>query len=158
MADKKTKKTGIEILNRRAGFEYQFIEKFEAGIVLTGTEIKSIRQGKVNLSDAYCYIKKGELYVKSMFIAEYEHGTYSNHESRRMRKLLLRRAELRKLERRVKERGLTIVPVRLYLTDRGFAKLEIALAQGKKVHDKRESIRQKDLGRDMDRQMKRVKI
>lgn len=156
MAEKKTKKSTIEINNRRAAFEYQFLDKLEAGIVLTGTEIKSIRQGKVNLSDAFCFFRKGELFVRSMFIGEYEYGTYFNHETRRMRKLLLRRPELRKLERRVKERGLTIVPVRLYLSERGFAKLEVALAQGKKVHDKRESIRDKDLKRDMQRVMKRT--
>ena len=155
MAEKK--KTGIEIHNRRAEYEYRFLETFEAGILLTGTEIKSIRKGKANLSDAYCYFKKGELYVKSMFIAEYEHGTYANHESRRPRKLLLKRQELRKLEKKVKERGFTIVPVKLYLNERGFAKLQIALAQGKKVYDKRESIKQKDAQRDLNR-LKKMRI
>jgi SsrA-binding protein len=155
---KQKKEYDIEIKNRRASFEYEFLEKYEAGIVLTGTEIKSIRQGNVNLRDSYCYFKKGELYVKSLFIAEYEYGTYANHEPRRERKLLLRRSQLRKLEKKVKERGFTIVPVRLYVTERGIAKLEIALAQGKKVYDKRKSIKEKDVKRDVERQLKKVKI
>ena len=156
MAEKKKRK--VDIVNRRARFEYEFLEKYEAGIVLSGTEIKSIRAGNVNLRDAYCFFKKGELFVKSLFIAEYEHGNFANHEPRRTRKLLLRRQQLRKLEKRVKERGFTIVPVRLYINDRGFAKLEIALAQGKKVHDKRKSIKEKDVKRDLERQMKSVKF
>ena len=154
----KKKEHDIEIKNRRASFEYEFLEKYEAGIVLTGTEIKSIRQGKVNLRDSYCYFKRGELYVKSLFIAEYEYGNYANHEPRRERKLLLRRHQLRKLEKRVKERGYTIVPVRLYVNERGIAKLEIALAQGKKVYDKRKSIKEKDVKRDIQRQLKKIKI
>ena len=154
MADKKNP---IDIFNRKAKFEYQFIDTYEAGIVLQGTEIKAIRKGQANLRDAYCTFKKGELYVRSLFIAEYSHGNQFNHDTRRPRKLLLRRAELRKLEKRVKERGFTIVPYRLYLTERGFAKLEIALAQGKKSYDKRESIKQKDLKRDMDR-IKKIRI
>jgi len=152
------KKNRIEIVNRRARFEYEFLEKHEAGIVLSGTEIKSIRAGNVNLRDAYCFFKKEELFVKSLFIAEYEHGNYANHEPRRTRKLLLHRQQLRKLEKKVKEKGFTIVPVRLYINDRGFAKLEIALAQGKKVHDKRQSIKEKDVKRDLQRQMKGVKF
>lgn len=147
----KEKKPPVEIINRKAKFEYQFLDTFEAGIVLQGTEIKSIRRGQANLRDAYCVFKKGELYVRSLFIAEYAHGNQFNHDTRQPRKLLLRRTELRKLEKRVKERGFTIVPYRLYLTERGFAKLEIALAQGKKSYDKRDSIKQKDLKRDMDR-------
>jgi SsrA-binding protein len=112
MAEKKPKKKNVEIVNRRAEFEFQFLDKFEAGLVLQGTEIKSIRRGNVNLRDAYCFFKKGELFVKSLFIAEYEFGTYSNHEPRRTRKLSAsRHAELRKLEKRVKERGFTIVPL-----------------------------------------------
>ena len=147
----------IEIVNRKAQYEYHFIDVYEAVIVLQGTEIKSIRKGNANLSDAYCVFQKGELFVRSMFIAEYEHGTYANHESRRIRKLLLRSGELRKLERKVKERGFTIVPYKLYLSERGMAKLEIALAQGKKTHDKRDSIKEKDNKREMDR-MKKVRI
>lgn len=156
MAEKK-KKQEIEIINRRAKHEYQFITTLEAGIVLQGTEIKSIRQNNVNLRDSYCVFKKGELYVKSLFIGEYKFGNYFNHEPRRDRKLLLRRTELRKLERRVKERGFTIVPYRLYLSERGFAKLEIALSQGKKSYDKRQSIKEKDQKRDMAR-MKKIRL
>lgn len=155
MAEKKQKT--IEIVNRRARYEYAFIDTFEAGILLVGTEIKSIRKGNANLTDAYCFFRGGELFVKSMFIAEYEHGNVFNHETRRERKLLLRRTELRKLEKRVKERGFTIVPYRLYLTERGFAKLEIALVTGKKSFDKRESIKEKDSKRDLDR-MKKMKL
>ncbi len=155
MAEKKQKT--IEIVNRRARYEYAFIDTFEAGILLVGTEIKSIRKGNANLTDAYCFFRGGELFVKSMFIAEYEHGNVFNHETRRERKLLLRRAELRKLEKRVKERGFTIVPYRLYLTERGFAKLEIALVTGKKSFDKRESIKEKDSKRDLDR-LKKMKL
>lgn len=127
------------------------MDRLEAGLVLTGTEIKSIRKGSADLRDAYCYFKKGELFVKNLFISEYDWGNQFNHETRRVRKLLLRGAELRKLEKKIKERGYTIVPYRLYFNDRGFAKLEIALAQGKKTHDKRESIKEKDVKRDMDR-------
>ncbi len=152
MAEKKKQK--IEIVNRRATFEFQFIDVVEAGIVLTGTEIKSIRDGNVNLRDAYCVFKDGELFVYSMFIAPYSHGNQFNHEARRTRKLLLKRNELKKLEKKVKEKGFTIVPHKLYISDRGFAKVEIALAQGKKSYDKRESIKQKDMKRDLDR-MKR---
>jgi SsrA-binding protein len=151
MGIKKTKEYDVEIINRKAGFEYRFLDTFEAGIMLHGTEVKSIRKGNANLRDAYCFFKKGELYIKSLFIAEYEHGNMFNHESRRTRKLLLKRRELGRLEKQLKEKGLTIVPVRLYINERGLAKIEIALAQGKKVYDKRESIKQKDVKRDLDR-------
>jgi SsrA-binding protein len=155
MAEKKKKQ--LEFVNRKAAFEYKFIEKFEAGIVLQGTEIKSIRDGSVNLKDSYCLFQKGELYVKSMYIGEYKYGTYANHEARRTRKLLLKRQELKKLEKKVKERGFTIVPYRLYLSDRGLAKLEIALAQGKQGYDKRNSIKERDNKRDMDR-LKKIRL
>lgn len=148
---KKDKKPDINVENRRARYEYEFIEKYDAGIILQGTEIKSIRGGNVNLRDAYCVFKKGELFVRSLFIAEYKHGNQNNHEERRVRKLLLKRRELRKLEKKVKEKGLTIVPIRLYMNDRGLAKLEIALAQGKKIHDKRKSVKEKDLKRELAR-------
>lgn len=148
---KKDSKPKVSIENRRARFEYEFIEKYDAGIVLQGTEIKSIRESNVNLRDAYCVFKKGELFVRSLYIAEYKHGNQFNHEERRVRKLLLKRRELRKLEKKVKEKGFTIVPVRLYLNERGLAKLQIALAQGKKVHDKRKSLKEKDLKREMAR-------
>ncbi|HRW74340.1 MAG: SsrA-binding protein SmpB [Saprospiraceae bacterium] len=141
----------LEIVNRRARFEFHFIQTFEAGIMLTGTEIKSLRKGAANLNDAFCYFKGDELYIKNMFIAEYELGTAFNHEPRRLRKLLLRSGELNKLQRKVKEKGFTIIPYRIYINQRGLAKLEIALAQGKHTYDKRESLKAKDQARDMDR-------
>jgi SsrA-binding protein len=146
-----------EILNRKAKFEYSFIQMFEAGLVLTGTEVKALRLGLANLTDAYCLFENGNLTVKSMFIAEYDHGTIYNHDARRDRRLLLRKPELKKLERRVTEKGLTIVPYRLYFTERGFAKLEVALAQGKKAFDKRDSIKERDNKRDLDR-LKKIKL
>jgi SsrA-binding protein len=147
-------KTTLEVINKRAEHEYFFDAQLEAGMVLTGTEIKSIRLGNVNLRDAYCYFRGGELFVKSLYIKEYKYGNHNNHEARRARKLLLKKSELRKLERKVKEKGYTIIPYRLFLSDRGFAKLEIALARGKKSYDKRESIKQKDLKRDLERMRK----
>ncbi len=146
-----------EVLNRKAKFEYSFIQMFEAGLVLTGTEVKALRLGMANLNDAYCLFENGNLTVKSMFIAEYDHGTIYNHDARRDRRLLLRKPELKKLERRVTEKGLTIVPYRLYFTARGFAKLEVALAQGKKAFDKRDSIKERDSKRDLDR-LKKIKL
>lgn len=145
-----------EIVNRKAAHEYHFNAKFEAGIVLQGSEIKSIRAGQVNLKDAYCLFQDGELFIKSMYIREYDNATHSNHESRRDRKLLLKRQELKKLEKRVKEKGFSIVPYRVYFTDRNFVKVEIALAQGKKAFDKRESIKAKDNQRDLDRMRKHI--
>ncbi|MEM9917344.1 MAG: SsrA-binding protein SmpB [Bacteroidota bacterium] len=147
----------IEIVNRKAKFEYRFVDEFEAGIVLTGTEIKSIRAGLANLNDAFCVFRKGELYVRSMHISEYKFGTYNNHEPRRMRKLLLNKQELNKLEKKVKEKGNTIVPYRLYFSERGFAKLKIALSKGKKSFDKRAAIKEKDNKRDMAR-MKKIRL
>ncbi len=146
-----------EVLNRKAKFEYSFIQMFESGLVLTGTEVKALRLGLANLNDAYCLFDNGNLTVKSMFIAEYDHGTIYNHDARRDRRLLLRKPELKKLERRVTEKGLTIVPYRLYFTDRGFAKLEVALAQGKKAFDKRDAIKERDNKRDLDR-LKKIKL
>ena len=154
MAKNKNSEYDIEFVNRRASFEYHFLDLYEAGIQLRGTEIKSIRGGHVSLADAYCTFENEELYVRSLYIKEYDFGTYANHEARRPRKLLLKRGELRKLEKRVKERGFTIVPARLYVNERGLCKLEIALAQGKKSYDKRDSIKQKDQKRDLDRQTK----
>ena len=141
----------IEIINRKAKFEYHFLAEIETGIKLMGTEIKSIRNGEVNLKDAYCLFKKGELWVKSMYIAEYKYGNQNNHETRRDRKLLLRKPELRKLEKKVKEKGFSIVPYRLYISERGFAKVEIILGQGKKSYDKRDAIKQRENKRDLDR-------
>lgn len=141
------KKSNVEIKNRRASFDYEFIETFQAGIVLTGTEIKSIREGKASLVDTFCYFNGGELYVKNMHIAEYWWGSWGKHDPRRDRKLLLTKKELTKLQRAVKEKGLTIIAIKLYIADNGYAKLLIALAKGKKEYDKRDSIREKDLRR-----------
>lgn len=145
------KKANISIRNKRASFEYELLETFTAGIVLVGTEIKSIRMGKASMVDTYCLFERGELYVRGLHIAAYWWGNLNNHDPRRDRKLLLNRKELNKLQRRSKEKGLSIIPTRLYVTEKGFAKLEIALAKGKKVYDKRESIKEKDMRRDMDR-------
>lgn len=141
----------INIRNRQAGYEYELLDKYIAGIVLTGTEIKSIREGKVNLQDGYGYFNKGELFVKSVHITPYAQGTHYNHDATRERKLLLKRSELKKLEARSEEKGLTLVPTRLFINDRGFAKMEIALGRGKKLHDKRDSIKERDAKRELDR-------
>lgn len=141
----------LNIVNKKAKFEYEFLQKYEAGISLVGTEVKSIKAGNVNLNEAYCLFVNGELYLKAMYIAEYELGNINNHETKRDRKLLLRKPELRKLERRVNEKGLSIVPYKVYLTERGFIKIEIFLAQGKKTYDKRNSIKERDTKRDLDR-------
>jgi SsrA-binding protein len=141
----------INIRNRQASFEYELLEKFVAGIQLTGTEIKSIREGKVNLQDGYCYINNGEVFVKNVNITAYAQGTHYNHEPTRERKLLLKKSEIRKLEGKVEEKGLTLVPLRLFINDRGFAKLEIALGRGKKVHDKRQSIKEREAKRELSR-------
>ena len=143
----KNKSPKIDIRNRRAGFDYEFIENFTAGIVLYGTEIKSIRAGKASLVDTYCYFNKGELYVKNMHIAEYFWASYNRKDPKRDRKLLLNRKELNRLQRAVKEKGLTIVPTRLFISENGYAKLNIALARGKREYDKRESIKEKDMRR-----------
>jgi SsrA-binding protein len=141
----------INIRNRQAGYEYELLDKYVAGIVLTGTEIKSIREGKVNLQDGYCYINNGELFVKGVNITPYAQGTHYNHEATRERKLLLKRSELKKLEGKIEEKGLTLVPVRLFINDRGFAKMEIAIGRGKKLHDKRNSIKERDAKRELDK-------
>ena len=144
----------VNIKNKRASFDYEFIETFNAGIVLTGTEIKSIRLSKASLLDCYCYFHRGELFVRGLNISEYHWGTYNNHQPKRDRKLLLQKRELRKLERALQDKGLTILGVRLFLNDRGLAKLHIALARGRKSHDKREYIKEKDAKREMDKAMK----
>ncbi len=141
----------INIRNRQASFEFELLDKYIAGLVLMGTEIKSIREGKVNLQDGYCYFNNSELFVKGINITPYAQGTHYNHEAQRERKLMLKRMELKKLERKVEEKGLTLVPVRLFINDRGFAKLEIALARGKKTHDKRENIKERDAKRELNR-------
>ena len=143
----------IRIKNKRAYFEYFIDEKYVAGIQLTGTEIKSIRQGKVSISDAYCNFIAHELFVINMHIAEYDFGTHYNHEPKRNRKLLLTARELKKLTIKVRERGYTLIPTRMFINEKGLAKLEIGLARGKKLYDKRDTIKAKDNKRDMDRRM-----
>ena len=144
----------INIKNRKAKFEYEFLEKFTAGLQLYGTEIKSIRAGKASIIEAYCYLNNGEVFIKNMYIAEYEQGSYNNHEPRRERKLLLNRNEIEKLIKKKKDVGLTIIPLSLFINGKGYAKLDIALAKGKKLHDKRHDLKAKDDKRNMDRAMK----
>jgi SsrA-binding protein len=139
------------IKNKKAAFEFHFIQTFTAGMVLTGTEVKSIREGKANFSDSYCVLQNGELWVKNLHINEYKEGSYNNHEPKRQRKLLLNKKELEKIQSKLKEKGTTVVPVQLYFNERGFAKLDIAVARGKKQYDKRESIKEKDVRRQMAR-------
>lgn len=141
----------INIRNKQAGYEYELLDKYVAGIVLKGTEIKSIREGKVSLQDGYCYLNNGELFAKGININVYAQGTHYNHEATRERKLLLKREELRRLEGKVEEKGLTLIPTRLFINERGYAKVEIALARGKKLHDKRDSIKEKDIKRELSR-------
>lgn len=138
------------IINRRAKFEYHFLDTYEAGITLTGPEVKSVRAGEANLNDAYCLFKKGELYILKMYIAEYK-MSHKPMETRRERKLLLRKTELRKIEKKAKEKGFAVVPYQIYTNERGLIKVEIALAQGKKAYDKRKSIKERDSKRDLER-------
>lgn len=145
------KQTDINIKNKKASFDYSFIETYTAGLVLTGTEIKSIRQGKASLVDTYCFFELDELWVKNMHIAHYLFGTFNNHDTKRDRKLLLTKKELVKLKRASMSPGYTIVPVRLFINEKGLAKLVIALAKGKKEYDKRESLKEKDDKRQMAR-------
>jgi SsrA-binding protein len=142
---------GIAIKNKKAGFEYFLTEEFTAGIVLTGTEIKSIREGKANLTDSFCAFVNDELFVKNMHISEYKYGTYLNHEPKRDRKLLLTRKELRKIIVKTREKGLTIIPTLLFIDEKGRAKLKIAIARGKKLYDKRETLKTKDTRREIER-------
>lgn len=144
----------IDIKNKKASFEYYFVQTFRAGLVLYGTEIKSIREGKVNLSDSYCLFSKSELWVHDMHISEYRFGSYYNHQAKRTRKLLLKKNELRKLENKSKEKGFTIIPTLLFVDERGYAKLEIALCKGKHSYDKRETIKLKDNKRELERALK----
>ncbi|MDR1332276.1 MAG: SsrA-binding protein SmpB [Tannerella sp.] len=146
--------SNILIKNKRATFDYELLETFTAGIVLTGTEIKSLRAGKASLVDTYCVVERGEVWVKNMYIAEYFYGTYNNHSERRERKLLLNRKEIRRLETSVRNSGFTIVPTRLFINEKGLAKVAVAIARGKREYDKRESIRARDDKREMDRAFK----
>lgn len=145
----------ITIKNKRATFDFELLDTYTAGIVLTGTEIKSIRLGKASLVDTFCFINKGELWVKNMYVSEYFYGTYNNHVARRDRKLLLTKKELRKIEGASKNNGFTIVPTRLFINDKGLAKVVVAVAKGKKEYDKRDSIRERDDKRDMARAFKK---
>ena len=145
----------INIQNKRARFEFHLIENFTAGIVLSGTEIKSIRNGKASILEAYCVFVNGEVWIRNMHIAAYENGSFYNHSPKADRKLLLNRKEINKIEKFLKDKGNTVVPLKMYLSDKGWAKLEIALAKGKKLHDKRQDLKEKDDKREMDRAMKR---
>ncbi|MFA7449002.1 MAG: SsrA-binding protein SmpB [Weeksellaceae bacterium] len=144
----------INIKNKKARFEYELLESYDAGIQLFGTEIKSIRMGKASITESFCQIIEGELYIINMYIDEYDWGTHFNHKTRRDRKLLLKKNELKKLERKTKETGFTIIATNLYINKKGLAKVKIHLAKGKKLYDKRDSIKTKDLKRDLDRFIK----
>ena len=143
-----------ELRNRQATYEYFIDSRFEAGMMLLGTEVKSLREGKASFNDSYCLLHKGEVWLKSLHIAEYSHGTVNNHDPLRDRKLLLQKREIKKLESRLKEKGYTLVPLRIFFNEKGLAKIEIGLGKGKKMHDKRESIKQKDAEREMKRYIK----
>lgn len=147
----------IEIVNRKARYEYSFVQEFEAGIQLAGTEVKAIKSGNANLNDAYCMVRNGEVFILSMYVAEYEFGNIHNHTTRRDRKLLLRKAEINKIERRMREKGMSLIPYKIYISDRGFVKLQIALAEGKKAFDKRDAIKQRENKIELDR-LKKIKI
>jgi len=154
---KKVKDISISISNRKARFEYELLEVFTAGIQLQGTEIKSLRAGNANLAEAYCYVQQSEVWITGMYIAEYQYGSYMNHDPKRLRKLLLNKKEINKISSALQNVGITIVPLKLYITDKGWAKIDIALAKGKKLHDKREDLKQKDDKRQMDRALKKFK-
>jgi SsrA-binding protein len=147
----------INIRNKRAGFDFEIVQSFEAGIMLTGSEIKSIRDGGGSINEAFCLMRDGELYIKNMNIPEYSHGSYSNHEPTRLRKLLLKKRELERIDSKIREKGFSIIPVRVYISERGFAKVEVALARGKKKFDKRDSLKQKETKREMERVMKKYR-
>ncbi|MBR3100849.1 MAG: SsrA-binding protein SmpB [Muribaculaceae bacterium] len=144
----------INIKNRRATFDYEIIESFTAGIVLTGTEIKSLRQGKAGLTDSYCMRENGELWVKSMYIAEYSFGSYNNHTTHRDRKLLLNKKEIARIGKAIEQPGYSVIPLRVFINERGLAKMVIAIARGKKMYDKRQSIKEREDKRAMDRMFK----
>ena len=152
------RKSNVRIENKRARFEYIILDRYTAGIQLFGTEIKSIREGKASLVDSYCTVEHGELYVKQMHIAEYRFGSYANHEAKRDRKLLLQRKEIRKLEKATKDTGKTIIPLVLFINDRGLAKMEIALCQGKHTYDKRQSLREADDKREVAQALKNARV
>ena len=149
--------TSVNIKNKKAKFEFEFIETFTAGIQLYGTEIKSIRNNKASIVEAYGVVVKKELFIRNMYIADYENGGHFNHDSKRDRKLLLNKVELSKINKKLKNKGLTIVPVKLFISNNGWAKINIALAKGKKIHDKREDLKKKDANREIDRKLKGYK-
>ncbi len=144
----------MEIKNRSAYFEYFIEDKFTAGIILTGTEVKSLREGKANFNDSYCIFQKSELWIKSLYISEYSHGTSNNHDPVRERKLLLNKKEIKKWQKKIQEKGFTVVPLRLFFNENNLAKVEIGLAKGKKLHDKRATIKQRDTDREIKRFIK----
>lgn len=145
----------IASIQNRSAYHHYFIEaKYEAGMVLLGTEVKSLREGKASFNDSYCLVHKGEIWVKSLHIAQYSHGTVNNHDPVRDRKLLLQKREIKKIESKLKEKGCTLIPLSIFFNDKGLAKIEIGLAKGKKLHDKRETIKQKDVEREMKRFLK----
>lgn len=146
--------SSINIKNKKARFEFEFIETYTTGIVLTGTEIKSIRASKASIAESYGLMVNNEIIIRNMYVQEYDNGTHYNHQPRRDRKLLLNRTEINKIQRKIKSKGLTLVPTSLFINNKGLAKLEIALAKGKKIHDKREDIKQKDAKRELDRRLK----
>ncbi|RYG40230.1 MAG: SsrA-binding protein SmpB [Chitinophagaceae bacterium] len=138
-----------EIRNRQAFYDYFIEDKYDAGVMLTGTEVKSLRAGRASFNDSYCFFNQGELWIKSLHIAEYSHGTSANHDPVRERKLLLNKKELRKIEAQIKEKGITVVPLRIFFSEKGFVKIEVGLGKGKKLYDKRETIKQRDTMREM---------
>ena len=138
-----------DIRNRQAYYDYFIDDKYDAGMVLTGTEVKSLRAGRASFNDSYCYFHRGEIFIKSLHIAEYSHGTSSNHDPTRDRKLLLTKKELRKIESKIKEKGITVIPLRIFFSEKGFAKIELGLGKGKKLYDKRETIKQRDTQREL---------
>lgn len=145
-------KNDVIVRNKRATFEYHIEKVYTAGIVLTGTEVKSLRAGKASLQEAYCYVQDEELFIRGMSISPYEQGTYNNHDPYRIRKLLLKKVEIRKLQRALEEKGYTLVPMKLYFSERNFVKIDIGLGKGKKLHDKRQDSKERDLTREMRRE------
>ncbi|MGB1248924.1 MAG: SsrA-binding protein SmpB [Chitinophagales bacterium] len=148
-------KSNLNIKNRRAKFDFELINIYQAGIMLTGTEIKSIRSGKAHINEAFCKIKNNELFIINMYIDEYEFGSYTNHKPTRTRKLLLTKKEIKQINKQITEKGLTIVPLKAIISERGFAKIDIAVAKGKKTHDKRQSMKERDSKREIDRMKNR---
>ena len=151
---KNAKSQSVSISNRKARFEYEILEVYTAGLQLKGTEIKSLRSGNANLAEAFCYVKEAEVWVTGMYIAEYSYGSYLNHEPKRLRKLLLNKKEIKSIDSALQDVGITIVPLKLYINAKGWAKIEIALARGKKLHDKRHDLKKKDDQRQIDRALK----